>query len=108
MAQKYGICKSRSETALAQHISVLMNPPEEKQFDETELVYETVNKQLEETQNKYESLLNVILNGSEKTTDHGLLWLDFNKITSWLYKNEPQKYLERIEDLQSRKEEEWA
>ena len=85
-----------------------MNPPEEKQFDETELVYETVNKQLEETQNKYESLLNVILNGSEKTTDHGLLWLDFNKITSWLYKNEPQKYLERIEDLQSRKEEEWA
>lgn len=105
-AQKYGICKTRNESALAQHIASLVNPPEaeEKQFNEAELVFESVNKQLEEFKAKYESLVSTILE-NDKLTENGLLWIDFNKLTRWFYKNEPQRYLDRIEMLN--KDDEW-
>lgn len=107
-AQSFGICTTRNIDALAQHISVLVNQKEseaeeEKLYSkdniESTLVLNNIEKMLNERTAKYESLLSAILD-TANYSESGSIFLDIKAIRRWLYVNEPERVLARVESLQ--------
>lgn len=101
LAVFYGICDGRSERAVSQQISRLVNPPVEEtevgqiEFDMTSLILEKENKTLRDELN---SLLDVILNTATLYNGYAL-HIDYREILKWLFKNEPERTAARIEAL---------
>ena len=112
-AHNYGIAEDKAIVALARHINNLVNPrPEPKPAEpeipaapvQTEITVEDLIK-LNETDcnDKYEELMNTILM-SATLNDYGTgLWIDFKTIRTWLWENEKDRMMGRVEELRREK-----
>ena len=102
MAQRYGICTERDQEELSEHISRLVSQKDDDEdTDDIDLDLMSALKEVNDTRNRYEGLLHVILE-TATLSDFGLLFLDFKAILQWMYRNEPERVSARIEALTMR------
>lgn len=108
LAQKYGLCTNRTPEALAQHLSALINPPEEKDEepdanDLTTLIYENKYKEVKQ---KYEELMGAIFNNATLAPNgEDGIYLNLPKLLRHLYIHEPERVNATIEALKIQRKE---
>lgn len=108
LAKSYNLCATRSRDALAQHISMLINPPEEE-FDgqismeemESDLELNAAKADVKLYKDKYLGLLVTIL-GTAEMFESGGLKLNYWEIIKWLRKNEPVLLGDCIDELKAK------
>lgn len=103
MAQRYGICPERDRRALAQHISLLVNPKKKEDLpEEMDPDLGAAIHMAEIADDRYRGLLDAIVDSAAlyKGKLHNSLALDFRAILRWLWNNEPERIAARIEALE--------
>jgi hypothetical protein len=99
----YGICPFRNENALAQHITMLMTPLNEKaEAEDTQIEWDPEASINKEKALRYDELIDILIDRADlyKGPFFNSLHFDYKAINGWLREKELDRILSKLEALE--------